>query len=305
VRWSCRRFAAVIAVSVAATVGASALAPTAGAAPRLEVVAAFYPLAWVAERVGGARVTVHNLTPSGAEPHDLELTPDQRDEIEDADVVLVLGEDFQPAVEEAAEDRDGGTVVLLRRLRSRVRDAAANRGGERDPHVWLDPELMVAIVDEVAAAFVDADPRGAARYTARAATVTDQLRALDERYAAGLARCERRLFVTTHESFGYLAAAYDLEQEGVTGRTPDAEPDADRLARLADLAARTGLTTIFTEELVSPGLARTLAREAGGLRVETLNPLEGLTRRELAAGDDYLTVMDRNLARLRRALGCS
>lgn len=295
---------AVTLMATAATAGVVALpASTAAAAtPRVEVVAAFYPLAWAAERVGGTRVSVRNLTPAGTEPHDLELTPDQRDDIEDADVVLVLGRGFQPAVEDAAASRDRGTVELLDRLPVTGSGRTVDDG--LDPHVWLDPGLMADIVDETAAALSAADPNGRAGYEARAAALRGELDALDARYSAGLAQCDRRLVVTAHDAFGYLAAAYDLQQEGVAGLSPDTEPDPKRLAALADLVERKGVTTIFTEELVSPKIARTLAREAGGLRTDTLNPLEGLTAKEIARGDDYVSVMDRNLARLRRALGC-
>src|SRR4051794_1684224 len=79
------------------------------AAPRTPVVASFYPIAWAAQQVGGNRVAVTNLTPAGAEPHDLELTPDQIDEVLDAEVVFDLGQGFQPAVEDATEQRDGPT----------------------------------------------------------------------------------------------------------------------------------------------------------------------------------------------------
>ena len=81
---------------------------------RRQIVASFYPVAYAAERVGGDRVHVTNLTPAGAEPHDLELNPDQIDEVLDADIVFDLGDGFQPAVEKAAEQRDGPTVSLLR-----------------------------------------------------------------------------------------------------------------------------------------------------------------------------------------------
>ena len=293
------RLVAVVALAGAASVAvpAAVAPPPAGAArPRVEVVASFYPLAWAAEQVGGRRVSVTNLTPAGVEPHDLELTPDQRDAIEDADVVLVLGNGFQPAVEDAAEDRDRGTIEVLDRLHV---DADA------DPHVWLDPNRMAAIVDDVAAALADADPKRAATYEANAAALRDRLAALDARYRSGLAQCERRLIVTAHEAFGYLAAAYDLRQEGVSGLAPGAEPDPKRLAQLADLVEEKGVTTIFSETLVSPKVAQTLAREAGGLKTATLSPLEGLSAREQRRGDDYVSVMDANLARLQAALGCT
>ena len=279
---------------VVTIVSALGVRPAGAARPRVEVVAAFYPLAWAAEQVGGRRVAVVDLTPAGTEPHDLELTTDQRDRIEDADVVLVLGDGFQPSVEDAAEARDRGTVELLPRLRV---------DGD-DPHVWLDPMRMQQIVDETAAALTAADPAGAAAYARNAAATSAELVALDTRYREGLADCARNLLVTAHEAFGYLASAYGLRQVGVAGLAPDAEPDPKRLGELADLAERRGVTTVFAEELVSPRIARTLAREAGGLRVAVLNPLEGLTAAERRRGDDYLSVMDTNLARIRTGLGC-
>lgn len=297
---------------------------------RLAVVAAFYPVAFVAEQVGGKRVAVANLTPAGTEPHDLELTTKQRDLIEDAALVLVMGSGFQPAVEKAAGARDSGTVSLLARLpidgagrkvaddhdddhgdekkatKKTAKDDHADESDEEglDPHVWLDPTLMRAIVDEVEVALTRVDPAGKAAFAANADALRARLDALDGRYRAGLADCDRRLMVTAHDAFGYLAAAYGLEQEGISGLSPDEEPNPKRLAELTDLVKRKGVTTVFTEELVSPRIAQTLAREAGGLRTATLNPLEGLTARELERGDDYESVMDRNLARLRAALGC-
>jgi len=261
------------------------------AAERTSVVASFYPITWAAQQVGGNRVAVTNLTPAGAEPHDLELTPDQIDEVLDAKVVFELGHGFQPAVEQAAEQRDGPTVQLLPR-------------GTKDPHVWLDPVRMAAIVRTVQRELTKADPKGRAVYARNAERVLGELDALHTRFRDGLAQCEGDVIVTAHEAFGHLANRYGLRQEGVAGLSPDAEPDAQRIGQLTDLVKRLGVTTIFTEELVSPRIATTLAREAG-VRTETLNPLEGLTDRETKRSDDYVSVMDANLTKLRAALGCS
>ncbi len=263
----------------------------AAAASRVPVVASFYPIAWAAQQVGGQRVEVTNLTPAGAEPHDLELTPDQIDEVLDAKAVFELGRGFQPAVEDAAEQRDGTTVQLL------PSDA-------KDPHVWLDPVRMATIVRTVQRELTKADPKGRALYARNAARVLTELDALDTRFQDALAHCERHVIVTAHEAFGHLAQRYGLRQEGVAGLSPDAEPDAQRIGQLTDLVKRDGITTVFTEELVSPRIAKTLAREAG-VRTETLNPLEGLTDRELRRGDDYVSVMDANLVKLQGALGCT
>jgi zinc transport system substrate-binding protein len=263
----------------------------------VEVVAGFYPVAWAAEQIGADRVAVTDLTPPGVEPHDLELSTPQVDDLLDADLAVVLGGGFQPAVEDAAEQRDGPTLTLLDRL--------PRRGlRESDPHVWLDPVLMIETVDAVELALIDADPQGADAYRRRAATTRARLTRLDEAYRTGLADCQRRLLVTAHEAFGYLADRYGLRQEGVAGISPEAEPDPRRLAELADLARDQGVIVIFTEEQLSPEIARTLAREAGGLRTEVLSPLESLTRAERDADADYLSVMERNLDRIKGALGC-
>jgi zinc transport system substrate-binding protein len=266
--------------------------PAAAAVARKQVVASFYPLAYAAERVGGNRVDVANLTPAGAEPHDLELTPKQVDQLLDADLVLDLGRNFQPAVEKASASRDGPTLKLLDKLPATT-----------DPHVWLDPVLMREIVTRVQRSLTKVDPAGRATYRKNAAEFRADLTALDTRYREGLAACARTLIVTSHEAFGHLARRYGLRQEGVAGLSPDAEPDAKRLAELTDLVRREHVTTVFTEALVSPRIAETLAREAG-VSTATLDPLEGLTSSEQAKGATYVTVMDRNLKKLRAALGC-
>lgn len=265
----------------------------------LAVVASFYPLAEAAERVGGDRVSVTNLTPAGAEPHDLELDPDQADEVEDAAVVLVLGRGFQPAVEEAAERRDDTTVELLREL-----DLPGDDDEARDPHVWLDPALMMDVVDEVAAALSETEPGAASTFEANADAFKAEIGALDTAFEEGLATCRRRTIVVAHDAFGRLAGRYDLTQEPIAGISPDQEPDPARLAELADVVARDGTTTVFTETLVSTDVADTLAREAN-VETAVLDPLEGLTEEDQRAGADYVTVMQDNLEQLRTALDCS
>jgi zinc transport system substrate-binding protein len=291
---------------VALTVLAAACGDDAGArgpgegAGQLEVVAGLYPLAEVARQVGGDRVEVIDATPPGAEPHDLELTTDQVDAVLDADVVILIGGGFQPALEEVAGERDGGTVDVLAGLDpAGVGDVRP----ERDPHVWLDPVQMKEIVGRVVDALAASDPDGAKAHRARGEAFRQQLDDLDAELAAGLASCRQRRIVTAHEAFGWLAARYGLEQRAIAGLSPDEEPDARHLAELVDLVEQEGITTIFAEALVSPAVAEALAREAG-VGTAVLNPLEGLSDAELDAGEDYLSVMRQNLATLTAALDC-
>jgi zinc transport system substrate-binding protein len=286
---------ALLALCCAFAVVAGACA-TGRTDPRPTVVVGFYPLAEATQRIAGDRVRVVNLTPPGAEPHDLELTTTQASEVLEADLVLLLGRGFQPAVERFAKGgTHGETIELLRRL-------PISR--DNDPHIWLDPVLMKAIASEVTIALDRIDRASAARFERRASAYERALERLNRRYDRGLASCRRRVIVTAHAAFGYLARRYRLEQHAITGVSPEAEPDPATLSRLAALVRRDGVTTIFTETLVSSRVAHTLAREAH-VKTAVLDPIEGLTADERKAGDDYVKIMDRNLAVLRKALDCS
>jgi zinc transport system substrate-binding protein len=258
------------------------------------VVAAFYPLAYAAQQVdGGASVT--NLTPSGAEPHDLELTARDVSEVRDAAMVFYLGEGFQPSLEAAITGRTGPSLDVLDGLGLlRGTGERADRL-ELDPHVWLDPLLFAEIARAMAVAL--GHPAAADELVAR-------LHELDREFAAGLKSCRRRQIVTSHAAFGYLAKRYDLVQVPLSGLSPEAEPTPRALEdAVADVRA-TGATTIFFETLLSPALAETVARQTGATTA-VLNPLEGLTQDQIDAGDDYFSVMRENLAALREALECS
>jgi zinc transport system substrate-binding protein len=280
---------AVNVVAAVASLGACGGDDSAPDSGRLQVVASFYPLEWVAQQVGGPTVEVTNLTRTGVEPHDVELSPGQVAAIGEADIVVMMGGGFQPAVESAASGSPR-PVVILDQLTVDATD---------DPHVWLDPSLFSAIVDEVEAALIDVVPDRADSVRANADRLRAELTDLDASYRDGLEDCARRELFTAHEAFGWLAERYDLEQHGVAGISPDAEPSPQRLAELAELVQETGATTIFAETLVSPEIAETLAAEAGGLHVATLNPIEGLTEEQADAGSDYLELMRANLETLR------
>ena len=264
-----------------------------------EVVAAFYPIAYAAERVA-PRANVENLTPAGAEPHDLELSARDVERVRDAKVVLYFGRGFMPALEQAVQGR-GNAVDLLadQRLVKGVSEEghdseSETASAELDPHVWLDPMRYAMIVRRIARAL--GEPNGAAG-------LVSELRQLDDEFRTGLADCKRRQIVTSHAAFGYLARAYGLEQIPLTGISPEAEPSAKAIEALVDEVRNHGVTTVFFETLVSPKLAETVAREAGA-QTAVLDPLEGLTTDEIDEGADYFSVMRENLAALRKALSC-
>ena len=273
-----------VAALVAAGCGRSADAGDSGS-----LVAAFHPLSYAVRQVAPAGSEVVDLTPPGAEPHDLELSARDVERLRDAALVVYVGGGFQPAVEDAVRSRDGRSLDVLGEV-----ELLDGDGSEPDPHVWLDPVRYGQIARSIAAAL--GRPKAADAFVER-------LEELDRDMARGLARCEHREIVTSHAAFAYLADRYDLEQVPLVGVSPEAEPDARDIERLVGEVRRTGATTVFFEPLISSRLAETVAREAD-VSTAVLDPLEGLTPRQEAAGADYFSVMRQNLAALRAALGC-
>lgn len=303
------------AVALGALVLAVGLSGCGGAEQRsadapVEVVAAFYPLEWVAERLGGDDVTVTGLTPAGTEPHDLEVAPDGRTALERADVVLYLGLGFQPGVERAlsTSDGDGERVDLLTADGVELLPAPADLGkeplsGNDDPHVWLDPVRLSAMAERVASALVDADPALADAVGDRLTSLRADLADLDDELSAAVQDCQRRTIVTSHAAFGYLADRYDLEQVAIAGLSPDDEPDPATLREIGQQARASGVTTVFFEETLPPDLAETVAAEIGA-GTDLLGALEFDPGEALGAGQDYLSVQRQNAASLSAGLSC-
>ncbi len=304
------------------TLAACGSASAGGAGDGPQVVVGAYPLQFVAERVGGDAVDVVNLTPPGAEPHDLELAPRDVGQVVDADLVLLVP-GLQPALDDAAAERDpAGVLDVTADLDLLAADDAehAHEEGEEheegegeesheghdhgseDPHFWLDPTRLADAADAVAATLAEQAPDQADGFAERAEALRADLEDLDGRYADGLAQCGSRELVTAHTAFAYLADRYDLHQVGVTGISPEQEPSPGQLTSVTEFVREHGVTTIFTETLVSPEVAEVVAAETGAT-TGVLDPIEGLS--DDSAGSDYLEVMDANLESLRTGLDCA
>ncbi|MCW5952789.1 MAG: zinc ABC transporter substrate-binding protein [Propionibacteriaceae bacterium] len=307
--------------------GAETPPPSAGQAEPLSVAVAFYPFQFVAERVGGDLVTVENLTAPGAEPHDLELAPQQVALLSSADLVVVQA-GFQPAVDAALAQANPQRTVdaaSFLELIPATEDDGHGHGdedadheeeadhdedgheedsheGALDPHTWLDPTNLATVAEHVRDALIDARPEAAEALQANTMALIGELTLLDQEFQAGLASCQIDAFITSHAAFGYLAHRYHLEQVGIRGIEPDVEPTAARIAEVHEIAKAEGVTTIFFETLVSPVVSESIAGDLG-LKTDVLDPLEGLTPE--SRGSDYLEVMRSNLASLRTANQCA
>ncbi len=312
------RVATAVAAALALSgCGALGVGDPGGPGSGVTVVTAFYPLEYVVERVGGDLVDVENLTAPGGEPHDLSLSVRQTAEVAGADLVVYLA-DFQTAVDDAVEQTaegealEAGAVVDLEPA-AEGHDHAEEETGEEsgedeshdhgplDPHFWLDPLRMAELGDAVAASLGRVDGDHADAYSANAAELRADLESLDTAYADGLSACDRTTTVVSHDAFGYLAK-YGLDMEPIAGLSPDAEPTPSDLAHLQEVVEEDGITTVFSERLASPRLTETLADDMG-IETAVLDPIAGLT--DETADEDYLSLMESNLAALETANGCA
>ncbi|MFE0100097.1 metal ABC transporter substrate-binding protein [Streptomyces sp. NPDC059009] len=280
---------------------------------KLDVVASFYPMAFLAEQIGGKHVAVTNLTEPGQEPHDLDVSAKQRAQLEESDVALYL-KGLQPAVDDAISQSgiktkvDAASLTGLEKHGNEVGghdghdhgddDHGHDHGGE-DPHIWLDPVKYAEVAEGVGKAMEKADPDHAATYKKNTAELVKKLGGLDKQFKDGLGKTNSKVFITTHAAFGYLAERYGLTEEAINGLDPESEPSANRVKQLQTMAKEDGVSTVFYETLVSSKTAETLAKDAG-LKTDVLDPIEGIT--DKSKGDDYFQVMESNLKALQKAL---
>ncbi|WP_030816109.1 metal ABC transporter substrate-binding protein [Streptomyces sp. NRRL F-2799] len=308
--------AAVTALGLGTLSACSDSSAASGGTGKFDVVASFYPMAYLAERIGGNHVHVTTLTSPGQEPHDLEISPRQIGGLERSDAVLYL-KGLQPSVDKAVDQSpvktkiDATTLTTLEEHGTEVGGHAAEHedqheghdhdgGNGSDPHIWLDPVRYAEVARGVGRAFEKADPDHAADYKKNTAALVKQLDELNTDFKEGLAHTRSKVFITTHAAFGYLAERYGLTEEAISGLDPESEPSGARVRELQKLAEADGVSTVFYETLVSDKTAKTVAGDAG-LKTDVLDPIEGITKK--SRGQDYLAVQRANLKALQSALG--
>ncbi len=272
--------------------------PLGSLSTKLRITTSFYPLYFFTQAIARDDATVVNLMPAGAEPHDYEPTPQAIMELERSQMIVVNGE-LEPWFTRLRTELAANGRVLV----TTGNDLSSKQSVDEGLHGWLSPRLAPLIVERIYVAMARMDPNHAAQYRSHTDQLLEQLTDLDLEFKRGLQGCQQHSFITAHSAFGSWAAAYGLTQIGIAGLSPADEPSPQALAKLTDFARTQQIKYIFFEALVNPKFSDTLARELG-VQTLVLNPLEGLTAAELAAGKTYFTEMRQNLVNLRLALSC-
>ncbi|KAA9007507.1 zinc ABC transporter substrate-binding protein [Paenibacillus spiritus] len=288
---------------------------------KVNVVTTFYPIYEFAKEIGGDDAHIINLLPTGVEPHD--WTPRSQDiaNTSKAQLFLYNGAGLEGWVPNFLKGLSGDSWVQavevsrgIELITSGEDDGHDHESGEAedaahtgtdtlhtDPHTWVSPKSALIMAANIKDSLIKADPAHRGGYEQRYQVLESKLKALDAEFASTLSGLPKKEIVVSHQAFGYLCRDYGLTQHAIMGLSPDAEPRAQDLVKLAKKVKAEKIRYIFFEELVSDRLAKTLAGEAG-VKTLVLNPVEGLTDKQKKNGDTYFTLMSSNLQNLVLAL---
>jgi zinc transport system substrate-binding protein len=279
----------------------------------MTVYASFYPMYDFSVKIGGDRVKVINMVPSGIEPHDWEPAAADIAGLEEASVFVYNGagmEHWAPDVLGSLRNKKLVAVEASKgiKLMEGHHDEDEDSGEEHDhegevhdPHVWLSPVNAKLVMENIKNAMASADPDGKKYYESNYDKYAAECDLLDKEFESALSGLARRDIIVTHQAFGYMCARYGLNQVPISGLSPDSEPDPSRMAEIIDFTKKNNVKVVFFEELASPKIAESIAASTGA-RVDMLNPIEGLDDEEISAGEDYFSIMRRNLKSLVAAL---
>lgn len=292
---------------------------------RLKVVATIFPLYDFARNIGGDRITVTMLLPPSTDAHHYELKPNDIVRISKTDIFLFTsfemeqwaykvinaarektnmlavetgqGASLLTSAESHADEHDGD-------LQSERQDADQDHTAKYDPHIWLDFGNAQKMIDNITTAFINKDPNNSETYQKNAQDYKFKLLGLDQKYQKQLSQCKTRTILHAgHWAFAYLARRYHLEYRAAYNMSADAEPSPQQILELIQQVKRQKLKYIYYEDLVAPKLAKTIAEETG-VGLLKLSNGHDISRKDIQAGESFITLMERNLVNLKKGMQC-
>lgn len=277
---------------------------------KIKIYTSIYPLYDFAKKVGGDKVDVTNLVPAGTEPHDWEISTSDIVNLEKADMLIYNGAGIENWTDKVISTLENKDIVYVKTSEGldihKIDDQDSKEDnkhnhGSYDPHTWLSIKNAKQEMGNIKNALVKYDPDNADYYEYNYEKYAQKFDELDKKYSDKLVPIKNKTIIVAHEAFGYLCEEYDINQEGIEGLTPDSEPDPARMSQIIKFAKKNNVKTIFFEELVSPKVAQTIAKEINA-KIEVLNPLEGLSEEQINNGEDYFSVMEKNLEALYESM---
>jgi zinc transport system substrate-binding protein len=303
-----RLYVAITLIAVVSgLIGAAYIArPQPQKSGKLIVVVTFYPLFYLAERIGGDMVEVHSLIQPGIEVHSWQPSVKDIVTCSDADIVVYNGaglddwlqEDILPLI-----DAMGKLIVKTTEnvtLWKNVEKEKIKEHGLYDPHTWLSPYEARQQAESIYRAFIERDQKNADYYTARWIALSNDLNTLDESYKTKLQSKVRDSIFVTHDAFGYMARRYGFEQQGIIGVSADEQPSTQTIVQMVDIMQQTGTYIFYIEPGYSDVYVQTVKTELELRTEKTIQILELYHLNGPIDGLDYIQQMEKNLVNLKK-----
>lgn len=278
---------------------------------KLRVVTSFFPLYEFAKNIGGDKAEISSFLPIGAEPHEWEPNIQEIQQLKGTQLFVYNGAGMETYIDKFISSGEFPGITFVKatdgismiKADSAEDDKQILAQGGLDPHVWNDPVLAEKEVTNIKNAMEKADPLNAQYYEDNANSYIAKLNKLDNDIKTGLSNCKKDTFVSFHNAFNYFTNRYGIHDVWISGLAPEADMPPQDIQKVVQIAKDKGVKVIFSEDLVDPRLANTLADEVGA-QVLVLSPLEGINETEKQEGKTFLDKWHDNLQNLRTALEC-
>lgn len=270
---------------------------------KLNVYTSFYAMYDFTSKIGGDKINIKNLVPSGIEPHDYEPSPSDIANLEKADILIYNGAGMEGWIDKVLDSLNNKNLVIVETSKGLklIENTNTDEDLKYDPHVWLNPQNAKKQMEIIKDALVSKDPQNKEYYEKNYVENAKKIDELDKEYKDAVSKFKTKDIVVSHSAFGYLCDAYNLNQIAIEGLLADAEPTPSKMAQIVKFAKENNIKYIFFEDLISPKVAQAIAREINA-KTAVLNPFEGLKDEDIKAGKEYFSVMRENLKILKEAL---
>jgi len=293
--------------------GASGSAPSAnpGQGGSVQVITSFRPFTLLVGPIGRDHITITQILPPGADPHDYEPTPNDAVALKNGKIFFYAGPFLEPWAADlaASSNPDIRRVTFADAIPGPVYDQMKSQYADfpdmtQDPHLWLSPKLTEYYVAYVARQLSETDPENASDYQNNAAVFGKRLKQLDSNYAAGFSNCTTRTFLSSHSFLDYIAATYNLTQISIAGMSPDTQPSIKQMSAIIEEAKAHNVRGVLAEPEEAEDLSKSISAELN-LPVYSFTTMEVLPAGPLKAGDtDYVAIMENNLQEMKKAMLC-
>ncbi|MGD6805588.1 MAG: metal ABC transporter substrate-binding protein [Candidatus Bathyarchaeia archaeon] len=276
---------------------------------KLTIVATFYPLAYMSEKIGGDYVSVTQLVPDNTEIHSWEPSASDIVATDDARIIVYNGggadnwmkNDILPSLS-TSEDRIVVEATQDLTLIANQDNDEGEEHGQYDPHTWISPYMAKQEGEKIYNALIQADPANKDYYTQNWQTLKNELTEIDAEYSQSLQNARVSEIFVSHEAYGYLADRYGFQQHGVIGLSADEQPNAATIATLVDEMKQHSIYVVYVDPVYSTAYAETIKSEVEEQTGHSVTILKLYLMLGPQGDLDYLQQMQTNIANLKVGL---